>query len=303
VKKFFFAAIFFFLILTAAYAQQNSAQEAQRRQDALNTLPADAAKRLFFQVADPTHSKPESIGAYGKGCLAGAEQLPLDGPNWQVMRPSRKRNFGHPKLISYIESLAARAKNQGWPGLLVGDMAQARGGPMLTGHASHQLGLEADIWLTPAPTERRLSTEEREEISAIDMVQPDLLSVYPDRFTEQQLMLLRSAASSPEVDRIFVNAAIKKAACEMEKGRRDWLRKLRPWEGHTYHFHVALKCQGKTCKNRRASIPSGDGCGKALDYWFREDVRFPKPNPNAPLPKILTLKDLPKQCSDVLRAL
>ena len=86
------------------------------------------------------------------GCLEGAVQLPADGPNWQVMRPSRDRAWGHPALIAFIEQLAPKLPEEaGWPGLLVGDIAQPRGGPMLTGHGSHQLGIEADIWLTPMP--------------------------------------------------------------------------------------------------------------------------------------------------------
>ncbi len=292
----FFALLFF---TVPAHAQQNSAEEAQRRETALASLPADAARKLFFEVAGPAKLKPQAIGAYGKGCLAGAEALPQDGPGFQVMRLSRKRYFGHPKLIAYIKDLAARAKSAGWPSLLIGDMAQARGGPMLTGHASHQLGLEADIWLTPAPSDRPLTNEEREEMSATDMVQPDLLSVYPDRFTPQQLAMLRAAASSNEIDRIFVNAAIKKAACGMEKGDKSWLHKLRPWFGHTYHFHVALKCPAGNPCGRRAEIPAGDGCGAALDYWFKESVRFPKPSPPG---KPLLLKDMPAQCIAVLKA-
>jgi penicillin-insensitive murein endopeptidase len=299
VKGFFLPLVFIIFISSAAQAQQNAAEEAQRRAEALASLPSDAARRLFFEVSGPAKSKPLSIGAYGKGCLAGAEQLPQDGPGFQVMRLSRKRYFGHPRLIAYIKDLSIRAQKQGWPGLLIGDMAQARGGPMLTGHASHQLGLEADIWLTPAPPDRLLTNEEREENSAIDMVQPDLLNVWPDKFTGAHLALLRAATVSNEIDRIFVNAAIKKAACEMEKGNKSWLHKLRPWFGHTYHFHVALKCPpGNPC-GKRAAIPAGDGCGKALDYWFKQSVRFLKPQPPG---KILTLKDMPQQCGAVLKA-
>jgi penicillin-insensitive murein endopeptidase len=170
---------------------------------------------------------------------------------------------------------------------------------MLTGHASHQLGLEADIWLTPAPAGRRLTVDEREEMSAIDLVRPDLLDVYPERFTAAHLALLRRAALLPDVDRIFVNAAIKQAACRSETGDRGWLRKVRPWQGHTYHLHVALKCPDARCTARNP-IPAGEGCGKDLAPWFREEVRFPKPKP-APA-KVLTLADLPKACSQVLAA-
>src|SRR5439155_1640116 len=110
------------------------------------------------------------IGFYAKGCIAGAEALPINGDTWQVMRLSRNRNWAHPELIKLLERLAANAhKDAGWPGILVGDMSQPRGGPMFTGHASHQVGLDADVWLTPMP-KRELSRNEREEMSAAMMV-------------------------------------------------------------------------------------------------------------------------------------
>ena len=288
------------LSVLPALAQSNAAEEAQHRAETLRSLPQNAARRLFSIPASPAQLPAEAIGAYGKGCVAGAMRLEPDGPGWQVMRPSRARNFGHPKLVAWIKTLAAGAQQDGWPGLLIGDMAQPRGGPMLTGHASHQLGLEADIWFTPAPTGRRLTMEEREEMSAIDLVQPDLLDVLPGRFTPAHLALLRRAALMPDVDRIFVNAAIKQAACRSETGARGWLRKLRPWPGHSYHFHVALKCTDARCADRNP-IPAGEGCGKELARWFREEVRFPKLKRDA-RPKILTLADLPKACSQVLAA-
>ena len=288
------------LSVLPALAQSNAAEEAQHRAEALRSLPQNAARRLFSIPASPAQLPAGAIGAYGKGCVAGAIRLEPDGPGWQVMRPSRARNFGHPKLVAWIKTLAAGAQQDGWPGLLIGDLAQPRGGPMLTGHASHQLGLEADIWFTPAPAGRRLTAEEREEMSAIDLVRPDLLDVYPERFTPAHIALLRRAALLPDVDRIFVNAAIKQAACRSESGDRGWLRKVRPWQGHTYHLHVALKCPDAGCTARNP-IPAGEGCGKDLAHRFREEVRFPKPKPHA-RPKILTLADLPKACGPVLTA-
>lgn len=281
-------------------AQENSREEAARRAHELARLGPDAARRIFFDDKTPAPLAARAIGAYGRGCLAGAEALSPDGPAWQVMRLSRNRNWGHPALIAWIERFAADVKSEGWPGILIGDMAQPRGGPMLTGHASHQLGLEADIWLTPAPAGRRLSSEEREEMSAIDMVRPDLLSVYPDRFTNAHLRLLLRAASYPEIDRIFVNAAIKKAMCERTPPEnRAWLRKIRPWHGHNYHFHVALDCPPgeATCVNKRGT-PPGDGCGAELQAWFRPEVRFPHRTPG-PLARERTLADYPEACRKV----
>ncbi len=113
--------------------------------------PTTPARELFGRKTKPVPLAARSIGGYAKGCLAGAVALPINGPTWQVMRLSRNRNWGHPLLIAFLERLAQGAKKVGWNGLLVGDMSQPRGGPMLTGHASHQIGLDADIWLTPMP--------------------------------------------------------------------------------------------------------------------------------------------------------
>ena len=113
--------------------------------------PSTPAKELFGRKTKPDAVAARSIGFYSRGCLAGAVALPINGATWQVMRLSRNRNWGHPKLIEFLERLADKAKKVGWSGLLVGDMSQPRGGPMLTGHTSHQVGLDADIWLTPMP--------------------------------------------------------------------------------------------------------------------------------------------------------
>ena len=120
--------------------------------------------------------------------------LPINGDNWQVMRLSRNRYWGHPDLVALVKRLAAKArKDAGWPGILVGDMSQPRGGPMFTGHASHQVGLDADIWLTPMPN-RQLSRNEREEMSAVMMVRTDRLDIDPHAWTPTHLAVIRAAA-------------------------------------------------------------------------------------------------------------
>ena len=84
-------------------------------------------------------------GFYSKCCFSGGIAIPTDGATWQAMRLSRNRRWGHPQLVATIEELSRdAAARDGWPGLLVGDLSQPRGGPMLTGHASHQIGLDAD---------------------------------------------------------------------------------------------------------------------------------------------------------------
>jgi murein endopeptidase len=130
------------------------------------------------------------------------------------MRLSRNRIWGHPVLLKYIKHLATEAqKHDGWPGLMVGDMTQPMGGPMLTGHASHQIGLDVDIWLKPMPA-KTLGPEERETVQPVSMLAPDAKSVNPAVWSPKHFKLIKRAASDKRVARIFVHPAIKKALCE-----------------------------------------------------------------------------------------
>jgi penicillin-insensitive murein endopeptidase len=266
--------------------------------------PKTPAKELFGRKPMPTRERPESVGFYASGCLAGGEALPINGPAWQVMRLSRNRNWGHPKLIRFLENLATKVHEAGtWNGLLVGDMSQPRGGPMRTGHASHQVGLDADIWLTPMP-DRELTRAEREETSATMAVAENRKDVDPQVWTPGHEAVIKAAALDPQVERIFVNAAIKKALCRDAKGGRSWLSKVRPYWGHDYHFHVRLYCpsDSPTCKPQ-SPPPAGDGCGKDLDWWFTDAVLHPKPSPQPETPRPpKTMASLPAACRAVLNA-
>jgi penicillin-insensitive murein DD-endopeptidase len=267
--------------------------------------PKIAAKELFARKLLPAAMPTQSIGSYSKGCVAGAEQMPLNGATWQVMRPSRNRYWGHPDIIALLKRLAAKAhKDAGWSGILVGDIGQPRGGPALSGHASHQIGLDADVWLTPMPN-HTLSRNEREEMSAVMMVRDDRLDIDPNTWTPQHLSVIRDAAQEPGVERIFVNAAIKKALCREARGDRGWLSKVRPWWGHDYHFHIRIRCPGgsRNCESQPEPT-EGEACGPAdLAYWFKDEVLHPKPPPEPPQPKPgLTLAQLPAPCRQVLAA-
>src|SRR3954464_3549359 len=241
--------------------------------------PKIGAKELFGRKILPAAMPTRVIGFYAKGCIAGAEELPITGSTWQVMRLSRNRNWAHPEMVRLLERLAANAhKDAGWPGILVGDMSQPRGGPMFTGHASHQVGLDADIWLTPLPN-RQLSRNEREETSAVMMVRTDRLDIDPHAWTPSHLAVIRAAALEPTVQRIFVNAAIKKALCREAKGDRYWLHKVRPMYGHDYHFHIRIKCPPGSGECEGQPDPAeGEGCSTAdLAFWFKDAVLHPTP--------------------------
>lgn len=270
----------------------------------LDTTPA---KQLFGAARTPAAMKPEAIGFYSKGCLAGGQMLPTDGPTWQAMRLSRNRNWGHPEIIAFVERLSARVPQVSqWPGILVGDLAQPRGGPMLTGHASHQLGLDADIWLTPMPG-RTFTRQEREELSATMIVRKDRRDVDAAVWTPSHVAVIKAAASDPQVERVLVNAAIKKALCRDARGDRSWLQKVRPYWGHDFHMHVRIGCPaGSPACKPQAEVVAGEGCGKELDWWFSDAVLNPKPPPQPPKPPKpkppMMLKDMPAACRQVLLA-
>ena len=241
--------------------------------------PKLPAKELFARKTTPAALQAHTIGFYAKGCLAGGVALPINGKTWQVMRVSRNRNWGHPSLVEFLERLADQASTTGWRGLLLGDMSQPRGGPMRNGHASHQVGLDADIWLTPMP-DRELTKAEREEMMATLIVRPDGKDVDPKAWTPAHVGLIKAAAEDAHVARIFVNAAIKKALCRDAGKDRKWLSKVQPWWGHDWHFHVRLSCPSEDpeCKPQPPR-PAEEGCGaKELDHWMSKGVENPKPD-------------------------
>lgn len=255
--------------------------------------------KRWSKVTEPAPARPtaQSIGDYTAGCLRGAVSLPFRGEGYQVMRLSRQRYYGHPDLIRFIESMGRSAVEQGWGTLLIGDLGQPRGGPTLTGHRSHQTGLDVDVWylLSQQAALRSLTTEEREKWGAPSMLLARSGRIDDSKWTERHAQMLETAARMPEVERIFVNASIKRWLCERTSDRR-WLGKIRPWWGHDDHFHVRLQCPAESPDCRRQEpVPKGDGCDASLDWWFTAEARTPAP-PKGPVAPLV----LPAQCERVL---
>ena len=266
------------------------------------------AKTLFGGHSLPSATKPEIHGFYSSGCVSGAIAIPHDGPTWQVMRLSRNRYWGHPTLIDWIIRFSRDGQSVGWRGLLIGDMSQPRGGPMLTGHVSHQSGLDVDLWLTQMPT-YRLSRFSREKMPAPSMLHTDDKGVLdPTRisseFTQSHFELLRLAASYDEVERVLVHPVIKRELCELEESvfDRKWLYKVRPYWGHHYHTHIRLRCpiDSPHCRHQKPTN-NRTGCGREIRQWIKlitpseEDKLVPSP----PRPD-MQLSQLPNACKVVL---
>ncbi|PUB11572.1 penicillin-insensitive murein endopeptidase [Yoonia sediminilitoris] len=291
-----------FLALSLAACQSEAPPQVSLASQ--NANDTRVAKTLFGAMPSGSIQSPESLGGYARGCQAGAVQLPETGPTWQAMRLSRNRNWAQPVTVDYVQDLSRFAATQpGWEGLYIGDMSQPRGGPMLTGHRSHQTGLDIDVWMLP-PKRLDLTRQEREEISSISM-RRNAGAFINDKWTPQHEAVMKAAASDPRVARIFVFPGAKVAMCKSATGDRSWLRKIRPWWGHHYHFHVRLNCPaGDAGCTDQAPPPAGDGCAEAQG-WVDRILNPPPPDPNAPPPsprRELTMANLPGQCLGVLNA-
>ena len=271
------------------------------------------ANQLFGAHKAASRQPPDPIGSYARGCAAGLVQLPETGPTWQAMRLSRNRNWGHPEMIRFLQDLSVEATRHGWRGIYVGDISQPRGGPMTSGHASHQIGLDADIWMLPA-RRLNLSRAEREKISSAVVRTADQRGVTAE-WTASHHAIMRAAALDPRVDRIFVAAAVKIEMCKTATpADTRWLQKIRPIYGHDAHFHVRLKCPADAsgCETQKPTVAElskgGNGCDDTLMWWVTEYLNPPKPDPKKPKeprprgPRDYTMADLPQRCAAVLAA-
>ncbi|SEN74691.1 penicillin-insensitive murein endopeptidase [Loktanella fryxellensis] len=270
-----------------------------------NTNDTRIAKEVFGYLPTPSQLPATPVGFYSNGCQAGAVALAETGPTWQAMRLSRNRNWGQPELVDFVQDLSrAAAQQPGWSGIYVGDMSQPRGGPMLSGHASHQIGLDADIWLKRTDN-LQLTRQQREDISSDRMDRRDGAYVN-DAWTPQHEAIVKAAASDPRVARIFIFAGAKVEMCRNATGDRSWLQKVRPWYGHNYHFHVRLNCpRGSTVCAPQDPPPAGDGCAEAV-AWVNNLIdpqpappADPNAEPAAPPRGELRMSSLPAQCAAV----
>ncbi|MDD0824743.1 penicillin-insensitive murein endopeptidase [Mannheimia sp. AT1] len=255
-------------------------------------VAASANATQWEKIKTPIQGKAQSIGGYSNGCIIGAQPLNLKGEGYQVIRSLRNRYYGHPQLLDYLTDLGKRAKASGIPTILIGDMGMPAGGRFSSGHASHQTGLDADIWLRLGPMDDE--TAKNPSGLATIMVNRDTNRVYERLWNQHHTNLLKLAATDSRVDRIFVNPAVKVKLCHDAGSDRAWLQKIRPWYGHDAHFHVRLTCpsDATSCENQ-APVPAGDGCGEELYSWF-----IPKTASNTPKTKVLPTP--PVQCQMIL---
>ncbi|ART83766.1 penicillin-insensitive murein endopeptidase [Oceanisphaera profunda] len=215
----------------------------------------------------PHITSAEAVGGYAAGCQFSSQALPGTGTGFHVIRASRERFYGQPVLIDYLHNLGKKVERAELPPMLVADMAKQRGGPFNFGHRSHQTGLDADIWLRTPP--KPVSSSQLEQVPEIDMVNHKLY-ILNSHFQDQQRQLIALAAQDERVSRIFVHPLIKQAMCHTY-GDAPWLNRLRPWYGHSGHFHVRLQCPKADIHCvPQAPVPAGTGCDRELHSWLKD---------------------------------
>ncbi|PSH19640.1 penicillin-insensitive murein endopeptidase [Yersinia pseudotuberculosis] len=259
---------------------------------ALVTMAPVMAATSWQKITHPVAGSPQSIGGFANGCVIGAQPLPLESADYQVMRSDQRRYFGHPDLLNFIHRLSAQARQQQLGTVLIGDMAMPAGGRFSRGHASHQSGLDVDIWLQLP--KQRWSQQQLLKPQPIDLVAVDGKRVIPALWQPQIESLIKLAAKDNDVTRIFVNPAIKKQLCLDAGADRQWLHKVRPWFAHRAHMHVRLRCPAESleCVDQDTP-PPGDGCGAELESWFQPPPPSAKPGKTLPPP-------LPPSCQALL---
>lgn len=265
----------------------------------------------------------ESIGGYSSGCLKGSSQLPVNGVGFETVNRHRRRYYGHPLLISSIQNWGHVMESQWQSRIIVGDISQPVGGPSTKGHKSHQIGLDADLrfYLIEKKSESEVFPvwDNENNIETPSLVEYKKIveagkTKYTVEFLEKYwnqktIELLTLVGQEPKIERILMNAPIKKFLCmrlvqknnqllktEQEKKDfekfmhssqkvkespytfPDWLAKVRPESGHVRHFHLRMSCDAKDkqCEPQKpvvldATDASLVGCsGAALNEWFTQ---------------------------------
>ena len=236
------------------------------------------------------------IGGPTVGCIAGAMELPPQGPGYQTIHQAVSWFWGAPSTVAAMQRLARDARAAGLGDLYVEEISRPRGGPLVGVHAAHQLGLDIDVGFDTA-SKPALSPAQRETVELSSLVRPDRRDILQDRWSDATVTLLRLAAEMPETDRVLVNPAIKQKLCNSLGGDRAWLRRIRPWYGHAAHMHIHLRCpmDQPECI-AQPDPPPGDGCDTTLAWWFNQLDVPPAPMPKNPAPP----PPMPAACHAIL---
>ncbi len=260
---------------TAGHARSEAAAAAANPE-----APSTPAKELFARKATPFPGPARSIGGYADGCLGGALRAADHGPRLAGDAAIAQSQLGQSEAHRLPRTIRPqRARRSAGTACWSATCRSRAAARCITGHASHQIGLDADIWFTPMP-DHVLSREEREFNGAVNMVRSRSSRRRSQGMdATRSTQLVRAAAQDPVVTRIFVNAAIKKAMCsEAGIGSRMAVRRCGRGGATPNTFMSASRCPADSPECKPQPPPdAGDGCGHELDYWFKDSMLHPTP--------------------------
>ena len=115
---------------------------------------ANVPARVSLQTPAPTTAPPvyvpnvgsSALGKPHRGRLLNGLALPASGPDWIALKP-RSHRWTTDRMLAYLLAVVRdfRLANPGVPQVMIGDLSRRSGG-RFRGHASHQNGLDADVY-------------------------------------------------------------------------------------------------------------------------------------------------------------
>ncbi len=223
------------------------------------------AAGLFF-TASYTFAAPlsEAVGFYSKGSLLNAEALSVEGAGYMKLFVPRNRNWSTHDLNELLRDVAQELKRVYPKGerLQIGDQSARRGG-QISGHASHQNGLDVDVaYLRRNHHEQSPNNTKGFEESFVKNGK-----ITKNFDIERNWAALKLMNRVGSINRIFMDVAIKRTFCEYAKAHgeleseAETLRHLRPYSNHDDHMHVRIECpRGNSRCVSQPEAPPGAGC-------------------------------------------
>ena len=246
-----------------AVAKKDAADKkgAVAKKDATDKKDADkgdkkdaATKAKVAKKDEPKDPKKDgkgasSIGAPNKGKLAGALKL---RPSRALKIKQRATTWALPDLVKLLQRAAGKvAKKHPRSVLLVGDLSQKNGGPML-GHNSHQTGRDADVGFyvanskgKPAAMTRFVAFDGAGKSSQVTWAQFDDArnwALVEALLTDKDAPARYIFVSNPLRLRLLAYAAKKKVAKDLQTKAAFAMLSPRDADVHDDHFHVRIGC-------------------------------------------------------------
>jgi penicillin-insensitive murein DD-endopeptidase len=233
-------------------------------------------KCLFIVFIPLSAFATEAAGFYSNGRLIDGISINHRDGHFLKLFVGRKMFYATSELLDDIQTLSSKMRVE-FPNvepMQIGDLSGPDGGK-IPRHKSHHHGLDADIvYFRNDLAVQSPHTPEWDEY----FVKNDQITENFD--TEKNWRLFESIVEVTDVNRIFVDWAIKKHYC-LEFQKRGLiekmtpiLRRLRPATYHITHLHLRIKCPSSHSNCIDQTEPAdGHGCkGLASDSNSQDEL-------------------------------